>query len=283
MVSSESGQHPPSAYGSITNSSVEFLPSPHSTDRSSLENLIGGVTDKNGYQQAPNGDVDDDPESNRLLEIQLSNFGHAKGTSDDTIYGQLVGRRVRVRNLLVLGVIAVVAGLIGFFVHRSNSISIPFSHNSKEQESTLAFSTLDPVSDLGLPKFHRPSTSKPPPPLKLGQPDARHYPTNAWYQNMLMPFDEPGENHRAYAIPFVVDCAGPVPGLRVHPNHVDASSFVVQVNIIAEYALTLGATVDARKTTGSSLHSTNMYKATHTTPLGVTLEWVRCWSLLLSG
>ena len=289
MVFTESGQQPTSAYGSTTISNVDLLPSSHSTDLSSLENLIG-VANKSDYQAAPIGDVEEDPESSRLLyqnqrtsnsssEIQLNNFGHLEnGKSEDTFYGQVAGRKVRVRNLLILGVVAVVVGLIVVASKRGSSIHVPFSHDNnninKELESTLAFSTLDPVSDLGLPKFHRPATSKPPPPLKHGQPDAKHYPTNAWYQNLLMPFDEPGENHRAYAIPSVVDCVGPVPGLRVHPNHVDASSFVVQVNVITEYGLTIGATVDARESTGTSHHATHMYKATHTTPLGVTLDFV---------
>jgi hypothetical protein len=268
MVSvSAKAKPPPPAYGSM-------LPSPGSTDRSSLENLLG-VTSKNG----DGGDL----ESSHLLidqqsssEIQRHNFLRCTGSKlDGESCDNLKGRNVRLYSLVLLGIVVVVAGLIGFFTNHHSAIDMPFAHNDKQLQFTGPFSTLDPVADLGLPKFHRPATSRPPLPLTLGQPDARHFPTNSWYQNLLMPRDE---THRAYSIPYVVDCAGPIPGLRVHPNHVDASSFVVQLNVITQYGLTLGATADAGSTaTSSSTHhdDTHMYKVTHTTPLGVTLEWVR--------
>jgi hypothetical protein len=91
--------------------------------------------------------------------------------------------------------------------------------------------------------------------------------------------------HRAYAIPYIVDAVGPMPGLRIHANHIDASTSVVQVYVIEEYGLTLGATADAslapKGADGTVKPVSRQYTVTHTTPLGVTLAWVSgilvCW------
>lgn len=130
------------------------------------------------------------------------------------------------------------------------------------------FSTLDPVADLGLNTFHRPHWSSVPPPLSAI--NATNYPTNAWYQNLLMAWEEPELIHNAYSIPYIVDCSGPFPGLRIHPTHVGASSSVVQLDIVEQYAVILGVSDEA-------MEHTRTYQVTHTTPLGVTLDWVRRW------
>jgi hypothetical protein len=73
-------------------------------------------------------------------------------------------------------------------------------------------------------------------------------------------------------VPFVLDPAGPIPGLRVHPNHIKASTAVVQLNTVEAYALTVGATADATdKHNGTETHG---YIIENMTPLGVTLGYV---------
>lgn len=182
--------------------------------------------------------------------------------------------------LSILALVLLVAGACLWFFRHPNEIHFPRDNTKNDSTSTLsitttnAFSKLDPVHDLGLTSFSRPDA---PSPLTRGRPNATAYPTNAWYQNMLMAADEPGDSNRAYTIPYIVDAVGPISGLRVHPNHADASSFVVQLNVISQFALTIGA---AHNTTISSSgrnssNITRSYKATHTTQLGVTLEWVR--------
>jgi hypothetical protein len=150
-----------------------------------------------------------------------------------------------------------------------------------QQTKKLPFSILDPVHDLGLYHFSRPDDSSPRSAMMLGrykqemkqkqkqqqmQQDSKeddennndttttyqHYvfPTNAWYQNLLMYENKtstdhkPGSEYRAYTIPYIVDVTGPIPGLRVHANQIGASSNVIQLNIIAEYGLTLGASIN---------------------------------------
>lgn len=139
--------------------------------------------------------------------------------------------------------------------------------------STLqVFSTLDPVRDLGLMDFNRPDASKPPSTLTNGVSSGKSYPTNSWYQNMLLTKgSKPEATHRAYAIPYVVDAVGPVPGVRVHPSHSSSSNTEVHMNVVESFGLTLGSV----QTVGDSVADDDyIYHIQKTTPLGLTLEWV---------
>ena len=133
------------------------------------------------------------------------------------------------------------------------------------------FSTLDPVIDLGLFNFTRPDESSPSSRLKLSR---KALPTNAWYQNLLslQPNQEPSQLHRVYTIPYVVDTAGPIPGLRIHAHHLDATSTAVILAVTEPYAVTLGATQEINM---NIQEDTNGYSVVAATELGVTLEWVR--------
>jgi hypothetical protein len=157
---------------------------------------------------------------------------------------------------------------------RSNDVS---SCSTRSQYPP--FSTLDPVEDLSLPPFQRPSESSPSSHLDPLRAQVANLalPTNAWYQNLLLlrSGEEPTSNHRAYAVPYVVDAAGAIPGLRIHSFRVVPTSTTVTLAVEEPYSLTLGATaVDFRKQEiGPS--ETKAYSVTTATDLGVTLEWVR--------
>lgn len=173
----------------------------------------------------------------------------------------------------------------------------------------VPFSTLDPVTDLGLYDYVRPMSSSPPSTLRngtLGQNNQagniRNFPTNSWYQNFLLLSDnsetgipdEPGSQHRAYSIPYIVDVVGPIPGLRVHPNQPGASVNVVQLNIVELYGLTIGIAMQhlMKETMNETMNNETIiadestvpesttpklsrhYSINQATPLSVTLEWV---------
>lgn len=152
--------------------------------------------------------------------------------------------------------------------------------------SRIPFSTLDPVQDLGLANFYRPNTSRPFSVVgeyasttitskeKSNQATQRisnrPIPTNAWYQNMIMLNGEPNSNHRAYTIPYLVDAAGPIPGLRVHNTHVMSSSLVIQANVNDMHGITLGR---MDRTKGPSKNVSNAYSVKDMTQLALTLKW----------
>lgn len=125
------------------------------------------------------------------------------------------------------------------------------------------FSKLDPVQDLGVMGVVH--SRVPPQPLARASQN-KAVPTNAWYENLIVGAkEEPPTNiHKAYAVPYLVDVVGPLPGLRVHPNHLDTQATLVQLLVVESHGLTLGAS-----------GSTEMaYNIASTNPLGVTLEWV---------
>jgi hypothetical protein len=255
-------------------------PSNNSTSNPSLDNLASSSNgnDAETYRLLPQPEMHGQTPPCRSLSLE------------EALHKHVTGRHVRRRTILlcVAFLVALFLG-VGFWFrqHRRSSDTsswsdedlIPYGNRSRTGAAQRApFSQQHPVTDLGLYDYPRPKTANVPGrPLLLGMPQRTSYPTNAWYQSLLLPVGEPEVLHRAYAIPYVVDAAGPVPGLRIHPNHVDASSFVVQLYVIEEYGLTLGAArnvaVQVRQTEEEA--PTHQYRVTHATPLGVTLDWVR--------
>jgi hypothetical protein len=184
------------------------------------------------------------------------------------------------RHRLIIAVVTVVFGTaialqLRSVAHRTPSSSSTVPDQAPIHPTNKAFSLLDPVLDLGLVDFPRPPSSNPPKALTRKNSKQTSFPTNAWYQNLLLlRQDKPQQNHRAYAIPYVLDLAGSVPGIRVHHNSIGGSTNQFQVNMIDSFGLTLGAT------SGTSNDDKDFgYNVLETTPLGVTLEWVR----ILSG
>ena len=105
-------------------------------------------------------------------------------------------------------------------------IDVVPKRDARRYASAAPLSKLHPVKDLDLASFQRPDSSRPARPLTDNGKRAS-YPTNSWYQSLLMPEGEPSELHRTYTVPYLVDAAGPIPGIQVHPNQVAASSTVV--------------------------------------------------------
>lgn len=292
-----------SPYGSIPASqddTGEMWPLAHSTDAPSMDRAIQHVngTDTTSLLLAQNnnnhananphqGSTSTGSENDAIQLLPLLRRGTFH-SFNEALEEHVTGRRVRSRTLGLL--LAVAIGAAGL-VLSSTLISQSRSASSEDDVAALKlfgytqdprppFSTLDPVHDLGLYDFNRPKSSKPSQVITFTKPSKKSYPTNTWYQSLLMvgSDEEPTVTHRAYAIPYVLDAAGPVPGLRVHPNHIDASSSVVQLYVIEEYGLTVGVAplVAAAVTkSGSNQTVTHRYKVTHTTPIGLTLAWVR--------
>lgn len=255
-------------------------PSNNSTSNPSLENLAHGN----------HHDDDADAETYRLLsQGQHPNPPCRSLSLEEAWHHHVTGKHVRKRTIFACVAVLLALSLgIWYWFHQQQHSSdnntwrdedlIPYGGDnpSKGSSQRAPFSQQHPVTDLGLYDFPRPESAHiPGRPLTSGMPDRPSYPTNAWYQSLLLPEGEPDVAHRAYAVPYVVDAAGPVPGLRVHPNHIDASSFVVQLYVIEEYGVTVGAAPNAAGRNEEKKPPTHQYRVTHATPLGVTLDFVR--------
>lgn len=243
----------------VTSSSQLLAPSAGSTNRPSRSNL-------GSYGASDDAMSHDSAASFELLLPSKKAKRNEKGLKAKIMHCS------RKRPALVAAALLSFAALLALTTvgFRSRSSSGAKTHRLVVDERA-PFSTLDPVKDLGLYRLERPEASGPPESVLRGT-EQRALPTNTWYQNLLMAKGEPSEVHRAYPMPYVVDEVGPIPGLRAHPNHLDASTTVVQLSFVDSHGLTLGA---AHADGNSSKKSpSKKYSVVATTALAVTLEWV---------
>jgi hypothetical protein len=269
-----SRHHNSNAYGSTTDESVGpslssylWMPSNTSTEHSTRESInnipphvVKDTTSSSSSEMEPlvvNG-------SDNLNGTTSYQNGNSNSSSDDVVKHQdKTKRMINVLTTMSMILIALVGGSWAYYAtkHRNQHTDLPVLHydiidavhrSTDRTSKILPFSKLDPVIDLGLYNFIRPNVSSPRSSLRYGQyyQSQRHtnknFPTNAWYQNLIM-YDnatcnetKPGWEYRVYTIPYIVDVTGPVPGVRLHGNQIGASSNVIQLNMIAEYGLTIG-------------------------------------------
>ncbi|GAX26526.1 hypothetical protein FisN_23Lh055 [Fistulifera solaris] len=131
---------------------------------------------------------------------------------------------------------------------------------SSSSSSVYHFNPTDHISPLS-------HTTNRPPNVLTSSGDAP-YPTSAWYQNLLLLPDDavaPTTLEHAYAVPYVVDAAGPISGIRLHSVSLQGD----EKNIYANYATAHSVTLGSAPTSDMNAR----YQIQQTTSLGVTLEW----------
>jgi len=124
----------------------------------------------------------------------------------------------------------------------------------QEEWNPAPFSDLSPVSDLGMGEVQL--TSRTP---NVVATSSGVVPTNRWYQNLLL-----GDGKEVYAMPYMIDVKGELPGIKVIPNYVGGNSKNVVLLFDPNHGLTLGAT-------GGSNQD---YAVTSMSDFGLTLAWV---------
>jgi len=144
-------------------------------------------------------------------------------------------------------------------------------------------SKLDPVRDLKLAEQGRSKDDSSYPLYYYGSDSGdgedrpfKALPTNAWYANLLQApaHGEPSNLQRAFPSPYLVDVAGIVPGLQIHPTDVYASDMEMHISYNERFSLVLGATESIPSTEGDGGNEeSNRYKVLKTTELGITLQW----------
>uniref|UniRef100_A0A7S4SAK7 glucan endo-1,3-beta-D-glucosidase n=2 Tax=Ditylum brightwellii TaxID=49249 RepID=A0A7S4SAK7_9STRA len=113
-------------------------------------------------------------------------------------------------------------------------------------------------------------------------------PTNMWYENLLIGSinqKRVTENNRAYTIPYIVDFAGPIPGIRVQFPHKVASDTIVQMATVPKYGLTLGTAFKDNKREGDNFVESAYVLDGEYPPnqLGLGLRWSRTGGELGNG
>jgi len=255
-----------------TESTRLWMPSANSTDLASAESLLALVREEDSARYAS---TDQLSVASSVSEIQLHSFSQRKTESFYDVITKSDHWKGR-RRLFILFLAGL--ALFGLFVYAQSKTgaSIDIEPDSAGYSTSGPLSLLDPVTDLELADYDRSRDTRPPRTLEKLSNTSRGFaafPTNAWYQNMILVEDEPSTVHRAYTIPYVVDAVGPIPGLRVHPNHIGANNDVVQLYVVEHYGLTLGAAIDADASHAEEEPSMR-YNIQEMTNLGITLEWV---------
>lgn len=103
------------------------------------------------------------------------------------------------------------------------------------------FSVVDPTT-IGILSIDRPNNSKPGPVLSnlIAINSTSHapetpLPTNTWYQNLILGNSNNDPENKIFQIPYIIDAAGFIPGLRTHPCHLQANDRMVMVSYPASY------------------------------------------------
>lgn len=123
-----------------------------------------------------------------------------------------------------------------YFYYSSFPITNPPMLNSAWSSKAEPFSFVDPV-DIGFLTVNRPMSSRPGEILSnlvekdsiSGAPQTP-LPTNAWYENLLLGASNKDPENKVFQVPYVIDAAGLIPGIRSHPSHLQANDRTVLVS-----------------------------------------------------
>jgi hypothetical protein len=130
------------------------------------------------------------------------------------------------------------------------------------------FSVMDP-HDLGFTYVDRPEISKPGEVFRNLRSSGAPLPTNSWCENFLL---GSGHNNAAenkvFTIPYVLDTAGPIPGVRTHASLVLGTTTSVEQTYEPENGLTLGAAEEFE-----AQHRVSGDKSNVAARLAIVLEW----------
>lgn len=266
-------------------SPILILPSSSSTHHSTVTN----GNDYGTVEQRAGNHLDNEP-SNGSLELYTPlHRGDSLDQNPSWKLSSVDAQRCKVQgcivvSILIVALIAMVAldaPAVDTVSPRNQSPYPPVDPVEKlSQQRRVPFSTLDPVKDLGLKQISHGEATSPPKMIHKIENRTGPLPTCAWYQNLIMNRGEPGSLQRVYTNPLVLDVSGPIPGLRVHPNHVGSSVTVMQLSYEDQNGITVGISrASSTKTQSGEDKLSNAYSILSTTPLGITLQWVSIWVL----
>lgn len=130
----------------------------------------------------------------------------------------------------VIGLLCPVVVLVTIAAMSSTWAPVPPQHTSGAWSSkSIPFSSVDPAS-LGFLPLNRPPQSAPGVAFVELMNLSIPLPTNSWYENFLLGERVDYPENKVFQVPYILDTAGPIPGIRSHPCHVQANSRAVMVS-----------------------------------------------------
>jgi endo-1,3(4)-beta-glucanase len=104
------------------------------------------------------------------------------------------------------------------------------------------FATVDP-RDLGLLQANRPQSSKPGRIFdNFRKSDTKQVPlpTNSWCENFFLGFDNVQSQNKVFQLPYIIDTAGIIPGIRTHSVNLEANDMSVEMVFDPEDGFIMG-------------------------------------------
>jgi hypothetical protein len=157
----------------------------------------------------------------------------------------------------------------GFFIPADR---LPILHASWSSKSA-PFSTVDPQA-LGVIGLDRPSVSMPAPVFDGLLKQDIPLPTNAWYENFFIgtPTTDP-DGSKVFQVPYIMDIASVIPGIRTHACHVQAFGRQVMMTHELENGFSLGARESYSVNHSFANPIVHPHKQPPFSKLAVELEW----------
>ncbi len=130
----------------------------------------------------------------------------------------------------ITGIIIVMCA-VAYYLASEISTSKPILEAAWSSRAS-PFSTIDPDS-LGFIPMDRPDISKPGPIFGDLLNRKVPLPTNSWYENLLLGFQNNRAENKVFQVPYIIDTGGPIPGVRTHSCHVQANNRAVMVSVVS--------------------------------------------------
>jgi hypothetical protein len=146
-------------------------------------------------------------------------------------FGDVASYRNEKRKKIIVGVILVLFAsaiislcIFGYQLSQQPSISTQAAWSSR----SAPFSTVDPRT-LGFVGLDRPAESSPGNAFEELIADSKPLPTNSWYENLLLGVTTNNPENKVFQVPYILDTAGRIPGVRTFPSYVQSNSRAVMV------------------------------------------------------
>lgn len=197
----------------------------------SSERMPLGMSGSQQFQQPRVKGYQSREHSYQSLEIDTEAANAAVSFVEIPDRAQHDKRKTRLYAAVLLFVVAAVATVLMFQSNASPSPSLP-EQGAAWSSKSQPFSVVNPI-DLGVLAVDRPLGSKPGAIFShfvgYEKPDVP-LPTNAWYENLLLGYNSNNVENKVFEVPYVMDTAGAIPGVRAHACHVKAATRSIEVS-----------------------------------------------------
>lgn len=162
---------------------------------------------------------------------------------DDTTNGDLNKNKKCLNGISISFILLSLVILSSIFINLKNSTDLSPIEGGAWSSIAAPFSIVDP-RDLGFLLANRPESSKPGPIFEnFRKSDTKEFvplPTNSWCENFFLGLDNVQSQNKVFQLPYIIDTAGIIPGVRTHGVHLQANDMSVEMVFDPEDGFIMG-------------------------------------------